>query len=140
MLVARRRAATIVACTLASGVIVGSGLVAWADSPDKPPVGLLTASNDPLGLKEAPAAPPKLGEPVSIGPWEKGKAAPDLVPIDLEDGRSGFLRTYDMVHGSLDADFTRRVNENTTETVLPLYAKDGQTVIGEFVASTATWE
>lgn len=93
-----------------------------------------------LGPPPAPSAPPKAGENVTIGPWAKDKPAPDLVPIDLEGGRSGFLRTYDLVNGSQNPDFIRTVNEHSEETVLPVYDKDGQTVIGEFVAGTSTWE
>lgn len=81
-----------------------------------------------------------MGEDVTIGPWAKDRPAPDLVPIDLADGRSGFLRTYDLANENKNPDFTRKVSEHSIETVLPAYAKDGQTVIGEFVAGTTTWE
>lgn len=128
-----RRAVTILACTIASGLIGGSGIVAWADSPRD-------SSGDAPGSAPVPTAPPKVGEDVTIGPWAKDQPAPDLVPIDLEDGRSGFLRTYDMANGSQNPDFVRKTGKKSEETVLPVYAKDGQTVIGEFVAGTSSWE
>jgi len=84
-----------------------------------------------------PTAPPKPGEDVSIGPWTISKPPPDLTPIDLEDGRSGYLRTYDMAYGSQNPAFKRKVGRHF-EIVLPVYAKDGQKVIGEFVAGTTS--
>ncbi|GAA3530548.1 hypothetical protein GCM10022234_29700 [Aeromicrobium panaciterrae] len=140
MVVARKRAAMIVACAITSGLIVGGGIVAWAESPDDNSGGVLKNEKDLLGFDEAPTAPPKPGDDLTIGGWVRGKPAPDLMPIDLEDGRSGYLRTYDMAHGDENPAFVRRVSDQSEETVLPVYAKDGQTVIGEFVASTVSWE
>ncbi len=128
-----RRAVTIITCTIASGLIAGSGIVAWADSPRGD-------SDDAPGSAPVPTAPPKVGEDVTIGPWAKDKPAPDLVPVDLEDGRSGFLRTYDMATGNQNPEFSRKTGKKSEETVLPVYAEDGQTVIGEFVAGTSSWE
>ena len=99
---------------------------------------VLSPSPDPA--ISMPTAPPKVGEKVTIGPWDATKPAPDLVPINLEDGRSGFLRTYDLAHGSDNPKFIRNTSDHSHEIVLPVYAKDGQTVIGEFVASTASWK
>lgn len=99
---------------------------------------VLSPSPDPA--ISMPTAPPKVGENVTIGPWHAAKPAPDLVPIDLEDGRSGFLRTYDLAHGSKNPKFERKTGEKSYETVLPVYAEDGHTVIGEFVAGTVSWE
>lgn len=133
MAIAPKRAARIIACTLAAGLIVGSGFVAWADSPGGNSVEI-------PGPAPAPTAPPEAGQDVTIGPWEKDQPAPDLVPVNLPDGRSGFLRTYDMANGSQNPDFIRKVSEHSTQTVLPVYAADGQTVIGEFVAGTTSWK
>ncbi len=45
-----------------------------------------------------------------------------------------------MAYGSQNPDFIRKVSENSEEVVPLVYAEDGQTVIGEFVAGTAVWK
>ena len=134
MNISRKRLAVAFTASLATGLLVSGGVAAWSASEDTP--------EDVLKQIEtsAPTAPPERGEDVTIGPWQKDKPAPDLVPVDLEDGRSGYLRTYDLAHGSGKPEFTRSTGKNSEETVLPVYAEDGQTKIGEFVAGTASWE
>ncbi len=107
-------------------LVVAGGGAAVASQIDGPNSSLFPAG---------PAAPPQRGEEVTIGPWRIGQAAPDLVPVDLPDGRSGYLRTYDMANGSQNPDFDRK-RGSWTDTVLPVYAEDGQTVIGEFVGGS----
>lgn len=130
MSISRRR----LAGALAAGLLVSGGAAAWSASEDTP--------KDVLQQSEssAPTDPPESGEDVTIGPWQKDEPAPDLVPVELEDGRSGYLRTYDLAHGSGKPEFTRSTGKNSEETVLPVYAKDGQTKIGTFVAGTASWD
>lgn len=128
---AKRRRRIRAAGTFSVGVIALGGATAAAST------GVFGSS---FGFPSGPDAPPKPGEPVTIGPWAKDRPAPDLVPIDLPDGRHGFLRTYDMAHGSQNPEFSRKTGKHSDETVLPVYEKDGQTVIGEFVAGTSRSE
>lgn len=107
-------------------LVVAGGGAAVASQIDSP-----SSSVFPAG----PAAPPQRGEDATIGPWRIGQPPPDLVQIDLDDGRSGYLRTYDMANGSQNPDFDRK-RGSWTDTVLPVYAEDGQTVIGEFVGGS----
>lgn len=130
MNISRRR----LAGAFAAGLLVSGGVAAWSASEDTP--------EDVLQQSEAsaPTAPPESGEDVTIGPWQKDEPAPDLIPVELEDGRSGYLRTYDLAHGSGEPEFTRSTGKNSEETVLPVYEEDGQTKMGQFVAGTASWE
>jgi predicted ribosomally synthesized peptide with SipW-like signal peptide len=107
----------ILAIAIACGFGIGGGLASWTDSPDE---------SRPTGL--------------TVGGMIPGQPDPDLVSIDLADGRSGFLRSDDMARSNSDRAFIRSTGENSEETVLPVYARDGNTVIGEFVAGTARWE
>ena len=90
--------------------------------------------------KDMPTAPPEPGVEPKVGVWAVGESPPDLVPVILKDGREGFLRTYDMAYGSFNPKFTRKTGPRSNQTVLPVYAEDGQTVIGEWVAGTASWK
>lgn len=133
----RTRTVTAVATALAAGLIAGMGAVAWADpEPTEPKFDAERIHNS----IQKPTAPPAAGEVPKIGPWVVGEAPPDLVPIQTEDGLDGFLRTYDMAHLSPENHKTRRLDENTVEILIPVYAKDGQTVIGTWAAGTASEE
>ena len=118
----------LVALVVAGG---GAAVASQFDGP-APPTSPFRAGTFPAG----PTAPPKPGDDVKIGPWVKDQTPPDLVPIDLEDGRSGYMRTYDLAYGSQNPAFERK-RGSWTDFVLPVYAKDGQTVIGEFVAGSS---
>lgn len=123
-----RRALTggLVALAVAGG---GAAVASQIDRPAPSPF-------PPGTFAAGPTAPPKPGDDLEIGPWTRDQAPPDLVSIDLEDGRSGYLRTYDLANGSQNPEFQRK-RGRWTDTVLPVYAKDGQTVIGEFVGGSS---
>lgn len=128
--------AVVVASVLA-GLIVGGGVVAWAgDAPANDADDSWTVLDEMI----RPTAPPKAGDAVTIGPWQSGKTPPTLTPGQTDDGREGYLRVYDMANATPDKQETRRVDEKTIEIVLPVYEKDGQTVIGEFTAGSITEE
>lgn len=89
---------------------------------------------------ERPTAPPAVGEKLKTGPWEAGKPAPDLVPGQTDDGKPGFIRVYDMANMNPEQQRTRRVDENTVEIILPVYAEDGHTQIGKLTTGVMTSE
>lgn len=115
---------------LAGGAIVGGSVATVATSPDGGPG---TRRSEPV----TPTAPPEPGKPPRIGPWKGGAPPPDLTPVELEDGRTGYLRLHDLGKPSSELK-QRRVNQRTTETLITVYAEDGQTPIGEFVVGTST--
>lgn len=133
----RKRAAATIASALGVGLISGFSAVAWAESDEGSRAQTPEEIHNSI---QAPTAPPKPGSEPSVGPWTAGEAPPDLVPIQTEDGLDGYLRTYDMANLSPDKYKTRRVDENTVELLIPVYAEDGQTVVGEWAAGTATEE
>lgn len=128
----RKRVTSSIAASLTVGVLAGGAVAAQSASSDG-------VAPDDSGSEALTASPESDGD-LTIGPWQKNKPAPDLVPVTLKDGRSGFLRSFDLAYGSGKPEFTRSTGKNSEETVLPVYEKDGQTQIGEFVAGTASWE
>lgn len=143
MSISRCKALAIAGATLSAGVVCGFGVVAYASQPDATDARQEAPSAEQvrkvIEQRVGPSAPPQKGDKVVTGPWVAGEPAPDLTPVDLENGTSGFLRVFDLAKPTSELK-TRKVDEKTTEFILPVYAEDGQTVIGEFVAGTATEE
>lgn len=141
--VSTRRALAISAGALAAVIVGSMGVVATARPPgalDDPTGALSHEQAQELVLKRVgPTAPPEKGAGLSTGPWVAGEPAPDLTPIDLENGTSGYLRVFDLAKPTSELE-SRQITEKTREFLLPVYAEDGFTVIGEFVVGTGTEE
>ena len=128
----------IVASSVLAGLVIGGGVVAWAGETSS--VQETNEAQTQIDSMIKPKAPPKDGENVTIGPWRAGEAPPDLTPVQTDDGRQGYLRVYDMANATPEKQKTRRVDDDTIEVIIPVYDKDGQTVIGQFTAGEITEE
>jgi len=133
---AGRRSATVAAGALLVGSVVGGGLVAQVSpSPHAPATSDKAAGAIDESIQR-PTERPKDRSIIASGPWQAGQAAPDLIPAQTDDGQPGFLLTFDVAHADAENQMTRRVNEKTVAILLPVYAEDGVTQIGEFTAGT----
>lgn len=137
----RFRSTAVVGGALALGLALSGGLVAYAsDTPASSPSASEKAAAALDKSIPRPTERPAATEKLDIGPWQPNKPAPDLVPGQTDDGKPGFLLTYDLANANPDEQETRRVDDKTIEIVLPVYAEDGVTKIGDFTAGTITEE
>jgi len=132
MTIRRSRAYSLVVASAAVGLATGAG--AFASANDDAPATRTQVSREALRpdvpLVAAPAATGKL----SFGTWQQGKPAPDLVEGTTNDGKPGFLRTYDLAN----LDPTKQKVEANGDLLIPVYAEDGRTIIGQWTAATVT--
>jgi hypothetical protein len=120
-----RRRKALIAGFVTAAVVTGAGAaVATGVVPVNPLAGP-TADTEPPRPVVTVESPTPSGV-LTNGSLVKGEQAPDLVGGQTDEGKPGFLRSYDLVHAPAP--------DKNGDIVIPVYATDGRTVIGHFTA------
>jgi len=120
------------AAILGLTVVVGGGAAAFAGAVV---VGYPSTDTQTHSSTAPPSPPVSVSSPLpeatlTPGAIQPGSPAPDLVEGFTNDGRPGYIRTYDL------ANLKAPAGVKSGALKVKVYEADGQTVIGEWTAST----